>query len=191
MIDTHDDQNRSVLAVVGASVSAGVGADSTSEAWPYILGRILGRPVTVSAAPGAGYVNPGPEHLGPFSRLLQRLDLAATRPGHLIVQGGQNDIAYPKDEVRQAAARLVSTAKNASPSTAIALIPAFGGRQRHAGHRTNQEIIDGARAADPSALVLDPVTEKWSYETQADQLHPTQRGHQWIAQHVASILVGR
>ena len=63
---------RPLLAVVGASFSAGVGAGNREHAWPEDLARIMGWRLAVSADPGAGYVNPGAGHRGPFSRLAAR-----------------------------------------------------------------------------------------------------------------------
>ena len=51
---------RPLLAVVGASFSAGAGAGHPSDAWPEDLARIMHWRLIVSADPGAGYVNPGP-----------------------------------------------------------------------------------------------------------------------------------
>ena len=51
---------RPLLAVVGASFSAGVGAGHLSDAWPEDLARIMHWGLIVSADRGAGYVNPGP-----------------------------------------------------------------------------------------------------------------------------------
>ena len=86
---------RPLLAVVGASFSAGVGASHPDQAWPQDLARIMHWRLALSADPGAGDVNPGAGHRGPFAKLAGRLHLARTDPGTIIIQGGHDDIGRP------------------------------------------------------------------------------------------------
>jgi lysophospholipase L1-like esterase len=177
-----------VLAVVGASFSAGVGAHPPGQAWPADLGRILHWRVDVSADPGAGYTNPGAGHRGPFTTLAAGLDLASLRPAVLLIQGGHNDIGQPLPRISRTVRALLDQIRCQSPTTRIGIVTVFaaGNRPSPAAIRTNETIVAAARQADPQVMVFDPLTEHWQFPRVGDQLHPDAAGHQWIAARVAA-----
>jgi lysophospholipase L1-like esterase len=188
----HQSAGPPVLAVVGASFSAGVGAGTPSQAWPAELGRILRWPVHVSADPGAGYTRPGAGHRGPFNALTARLDLAALRPAVILVQGGHNDIGQPLPRISRAVRALLDQIRCETPATRIGIVTVFatGNRPATETFRTDQAIVTAARQADPKVMVFDPLAEHWQFPRTGDQLHPTSNGHQWIADRVAAGLRG-
>ena len=176
-----------VLAVVGASFSAGVGAGSPGRAWPADLGRILHWRVEVSADPGAGYISRGAGHPGPFSALAARLDLAALRPAVLLIQGGHNDVGQPLPRIDHTVRALLGQIRCQSPDTRIGIVTVFatGDRASPATIRTDRAIVTAAQQVDPQVMVFDPLTGHWQFPRVGDQLHPTPAGHRWIAARLA------
>ena len=178
---------RPLLAVVGASFSAGVGAGNRAHAWPEDLARIMGWRLAVSADPGAGYVNPGAGHRGPFSRLAARLPLARLDPGVVIIQGGHDDIGRPLPLIRSRVESLIRTIRRQDPHGRLAVLTVFPrGRPSPAAVATDQAIVAAARRADPAVLVFDPIASHWQFPRIGDHLHPTPAGHEWIARHLAA-----
>ena len=55
-------------------------------------------------------------------------------------------------------------------------------------YRTDRAIVAAARAADPNAIIMDPLTGKWNYQHADGRLHPTAAGDAWIAGKVGAIL---
>ena len=178
---------RPLLAVVGASFSAGVGAGNRAHAWPEDLARIMGWRLAVSADPGAGYVNPGAGHRGPFSQLAAHLHLARLDPGVVIIQGGHDDIGRPLPLIRSRVESLISTIRRQDPRGRLAVLTVFPrGRPDPAALATDQAIVAAARRADPAVLVFDPIASHWQFPRIGDHLHPAPAGHEWIARHLAA-----
>jgi acyl-CoA thioesterase-1 len=177
---------RPLLAVVGASFSAGVGAGHPDQAWPEDLARIMHWRLALSADPGAGYVNPGAGHRGPFAKLAGRLHLARTDPGTIIIQGGHDDIGRPLPLVRARVERLIASVHRACPRSRLAVLTVFPrGVPTPATRATDQAIVAAARQADPAIIVFDPITGHWQFPRIGDHLHPTPAGHEWIAHQLA------
>ena len=183
---------RPLLAVVGASFSAGVGAARPSDAWPQDLARMMGWRLQVSADPGAGYVNPGAGYRGPFSHLAARLHLARTHPQTIIIQGGHDDIGRPLPLIRQQVESLIATIRREAPRARLAILTVFprGGAPSGPAWATDQAIVAAARHADPAVVVFDPLAGHWHFPRIRDHLHPTAAGHRWIAERLAAGLRG-
>jgi acyl-CoA thioesterase I len=181
---------RPLLAVVGASFSAGVGAGSPRNAWPEVVARTVGWRLAVSADSGAGYVNPGLGHRGPFARLAANLDLRRLHPAVVIIQGGHDDIGEPPSLVSQRVIQLIHLVRTASPESRIDLITVFyaGNRPSAAAVAMDTTIVTAARQADPGITVFDPLTGHWQFPRSADHLHPSPAGHRWIADHLIPTL---
>jgi acyl-CoA thioesterase-1 len=179
-----------VLAVVGASFAAGVGAAGPHGGWPYLLGRAEGWRVVVSADPGAGFLNPGAHHLGPFSHLLGRLDLARLNPSMVIVQGGYNDVGRSPVAVTAQVASLFGSLRREAPHARLGLVSVFsvGAGPTRAAIAMDRTIVGAARAADRGILVFDPLGERWVFPRIRDGLHPSPAGHAWIAARLAQDL---
>ena len=187
MAAPHRPVTRPLLAVVGASVSAGVGAGRPDHAWPQDLARLMGWRLAVSADPGAGYVNPGAGHRGPFSRLAARLHLARLDPGLVIVQGGHDDIGRPLPLIRSRVESLIGVIRREDPRGRLAVLTVFPrGRPSLAALATDRAIVAAARRADPAVLVFDPIAGHWQFPRIGDHLHPTPAGHEWIARRLAA-----
>ena len=178
---------RPLLAVVGASFSAGVGASSPRRAWPEDLANILGWRLALAADPGAGYVNPGSGDRGPFSKLLARLHLAGRDPAIVIVQGGHDDIGWPTALVKSRVESLLRTIMAEAPDARIGILSVFGRAHRvtRRALATNRAIIDAARFVDPSVMIFDPLRAHWRFPRHRGHLHPTTAGDRWIAERLA------
>jgi acyl-CoA thioesterase I len=177
---------RPLLAVVGASFSAGVGAGHPDRAWPEDLARIMHWRLALSADPGAGYVNPGAGHRGPFARLAGPLHLARTDPAAIIIQGGHDDIGRPLPLIRARVESLIARVHRECPRSRLAVLTVFPrGVPTPATRATDQAIVAAARHADPAIIVFDPITSRWQFPRIGDHLHPTPAGHEWIANQLA------
>ena len=181
-----------VVAVVGASFSAGVGTRNPDQAWPADLGRLLHVRVAVSAVPGAGYLNPGAGDRGPFAALAARLNLAQLRPAAVLIQGGHNDIGRPAAALRRSVQSLITEIHCQTPGSLIGVVTVFpaAGGVSPAARRTDQAIVGAARSADPQVVVFDPIAQGWQFPRAGDHLHPTAAGHRWIAERIAAGLPG-
>ena len=181
---------RPLLAVVGASFSAGVGAGSPHDAWPEDLGRLVGWRVEVSADPGAGFVNRGTQDRGPFARLASRLDLTRAHPRAIIIQGGHDDIGRPLPVVGARVQSLVGEIHREAPRALLIVLGVFvrGHRPSTAAVSTNRTIVAAARRADPGVVVLQPLVGRWRFPRIGDHLHPTAAGDRWIARRLAVVL---
>ena len=178
--------SRPLLAVVGASFAAGVGAGQPDHAWPQDLARLMHWRLAVRADPGAGYVNPGAGHRGPFARLAAHLHLARLHPSTVIIQGGHDDIGCPLPLIRARVEGLVATIHREAPQARLAVLTVFPrGKPTPAAVATDQAIVTAARRADPAVEVFDPIASHWHFPRIGDHLHPTPAGHEWIAHHLA------
>ena len=179
-----------LLAVVGASVSAGVGAGHRHDAWPEDLGRLLGWRVAVEADPGAGYVDPGEGDRGPFSRLTSELELGRLHPRAIIIQGGHDDIGRPLPLIRDRVKSLFAEIHREAPHAVLVILSVFvrGNRPSTAAVATDRTIVSAARRADSRVVVVDPRVEHWHFPRIGDHLHPTAAGHRWIARKLAAVL---
>jgi lysophospholipase L1-like esterase len=179
------------MAIVGASYTAGVGPRNPELSWAVQLARAMRWNAVVYGVSGAGYVRAGAGGQGPVVRLLAAEGLAALDPALVIVQAGHDDAGVPpgieRDRVRQAIALIRAEV----PHALIALLTVFTGRSPSrpaALFQTDAAIIAGALAADPGAIIMDPLAGRWDYQHFNGGLHPTAAGDTWIAGKVARIL---
>jgi lysophospholipase L1-like esterase len=178
-----------VVAIAGASITAGVGADDPARSWAVLLARLLHWNAFVYGVPGAGYVHTGLGQKGPIAAEIAQIHLRALRPALVIVQAGHDDMSVPPGLERQRVEQTVAMIKAEAPQARIALITVFAGRSRPpALYLTDQAIVAGAIAADPQVIIMDPLASGWRFPHAADGLHPSPEGNAWIAAKVADIL---
>ncbi|WP_216903276.1 SGNH/GDSL hydrolase family protein [Nocardia alni] len=185
--DTLPQTSRPLLAVVGASISAGSGAKSPDQAYPALLATQLGWQSEVSAEPGAGYIARGKHRLGPMLHLLAKLQLTLHQPRMVIVQAGYNDIGEPPSQLADSVRAVIGEIQAQAPDAAIGVLTIFPkGRASPAAWATDTLIVDAARDADRHVYVFDPLASRWTFPTQSDREHPTAGGQRWIAERLAS-----
>ena len=177
------------VAIVGASFTAGVGAEDPAGAWAVLLARQLNWNAFVYGVPGAGYVHAGLGRKGPVSAEVTRVHLGALQPSLIIVQAGHDDMSVPPDQELIRVEQTVAMIRAQAPGAQIALVTVFAGRKhRPALYRIDQAIVAGAYAADPEVIIMDPLAEGWRFSRSRDDLHPSPQGNAWIAGKVAGIL---
>jgi len=182
------------LVVLGASFTAGVGAPAASGSWAVRLAELIEWPAVTVGVPGAGYTRPGLDHLGPLSRELSRVDLAAIHPSVVVIQAGHDDGRVPEPVEADRVAALVRRLRAEAPAARLALLTVFSRPGASsavvaAELRTDFAIVSAARAADPRVIVIDPLRGHWRFPRARDGLHPTALGHLLIARRVARALV--
>jgi len=179
------------MAVVGASYTAGVGPDKPALSWAADLARNLRWDAVIYGVSGAGYVQPGTYGAGPMARQLGAEQLPGLSPSLVIVQAGYDDVQVPPGLERQQVDRTIKLIRTEAPHAAIGLVTVFASTARPipAGfYHIDATIVAAARAADPNAIIMDPLAGQWTYQHAHHGLHPTVAGDAWIARKVASIL---
>ncbi len=180
------------VVIVGASITAGVGAGQSDRSWAALLARRLGWNAVVYGDPGAGYVRPGIHRRGPVAHELSEVNLRKLNPALVIVQAGHNDMGVPAALEQQRVKQVIAQIRAEAPDAGIGLITVFVGRlHRPAAYQTDRTIVAAAKAADPAVIIMDPLAGKWKFARIRDGLHPTAAGSQWIAGQVGQILEGR
>jgi len=178
-----------VLAILGASFTAGVGPGRAGQAWAVRLARNLHWDAVIDGVPGAGYVRAGVGRQGPVAAEISRVDLRALDPALVIVQAGHDDIGVPASVERRRVAQAVAMIRAQAPQARIALLTVFPGRTHlTAARRTDQAIVTAGTAADRQVIIMDPLTGDWNFTRVHAGLHPTAAGDAWIAARVAGIL---
>ena len=180
-----------VMAIVGASYTAGVGPDNPALSWAADLARDLRWDAVIDGVPGAGDVQTGTGGLGPMTRLLSAEQLNGLSPSLVIVQAGDDDGRVPAGLERQQVVRTIELIRAEAPHARIGLVTVFTSPARPIParfYRTDAAIVAAARAADPNAIIMDPLTGQWKYQHADGRLHPTAAGDAWIAEKVGAIL---
>ena len=181
------EQGPPLMAVVGASFTAGVGAERPEDGWAHLVAQQLGWRAEVDGVSGSGFLAPGADGLGPMDRQLDRLDLPGTRPSLVIIQSGHNDVGQADAQLVSSVEAAVHQVHDIDPAARVALMTVFttGQTPDPASAATDAVIVRSARAADPRVIILDPLAEAWHFPTIGDGLHPNEEGHRWIAQRAA------
>jgi lysophospholipase L1-like esterase len=180
-----------VMAIVGASFTAGVGPGNRALSWAADLARKLRWDAVIYGDAGAGYVQSGTYGAGPMTRLLGAEHLSGLSPALVIVQAGYDDVYVPADLERQQVSRTIALIRAEAPHAAIGLVTVFTSPAPTVParfYRTDSAIVAAARAADPNVIIMDPLTGRWQYQHAGGHLHPTAAGDAWIAGKVGAIL---
>jgi len=181
------------MAIVGASYTAGVGPGNPALSWAADLARNLRWDAVIDGVPGAGYVRTGTDGLGPMTQLLSAEQLPGLSPALVIVQAGYDDGRVPAGLERQQVLRTIELIRGEAPNARIGLLTVFTSPARPIParfYRVDAAIVAAARAADPDAIIMDPLTGQWKYQHADDGrgLHPTAAGDAWIAGTVGAML---
>ena len=179
-----------VAAIVGASYTAGVGPDNPVQSWAVQLAQELRWNAVVYGVSGAGYARGGPGGTRSMSSLLGAEDLGGLDPELVIVQAGHDDEGVPAAVEASRVRAVISQIHAAAPHARIALLTTFSATAAGtpALRATDQAIVAAAGAADPRAVIMDPLADRWRFGHANGGLHPTAAGDQWIARRVATIL---
>lgn len=179
-----------VVAIVGASFTAGVGPGNPVQSWAVQLAQELRWNAVVYGVPGAGYARGGRDGTRSMSSLLEAEDLGRLDPELVIVQAGHDDEGVPTAVEANRVSAVISQIHAAAPHARIALLTTFSATAAGtpALRATDQAIVAAAWAADPGAVIMDPLADRWQFGHAYGGLHPTAAGDRWIAHRVAVIL---
>ena len=178
-----------VVAILGASYTAGVGPDNATQSWATLLAQRLRWDAVIYGVPGAGYVRMGNGDRGPALRMLDHIGFRALDPSLVILQFGHDDIGLPVRIERQWIERTIGLIHQTDPGARIGLVTVFATRGHlAAAQRADRVIVAAARAADRAAIIMDPLNGHWVFPHARDGLHPTAAGDAWIARKAAGIL---
>jgi lysophospholipase L1-like esterase len=125
-----------------------------------------------------------------MSSLLEAEDLGRLNPELVIVQAGHDDEGVPAAVEASRVRAVISQIHAAAPHARIALLTTFAATAAGtpALRAIDQAIVAAAGAADPGAVIMDPLAGRWRFGHAHGGLHPTAAGDQWIARRVAAIL---
>jgi lysophospholipase L1-like esterase len=178
-----------VLAIVGASFTAGVGPGEPAGSWAVLLARLLHWDAVVNGVAGAGYVRAGAGRRGPVANEVAQVHLRGLSPSLVIVQAGHDDIGVPLRLERLRVTQAIALIRAQAPRARIALLTVFTGHSpRSAAYRTDHAIVTAGTAADRGVIVMDPLAAGWRFAHAGDGIHPSAAGSAWIARQVAGLL---
>ncbi len=172
-----------VLYVLGDSYATGF-THGEDNAYPEVIEDRTCWDVEVDGEDGTGYVNPGSSRAGQ-STYLERVPRAVTsHPRIVLIQGSDNDIRYPSDQITRAAERTYDSVRATLPD---ARLVAVGPVQVPAVPLSQLERVRDALVQATSAKgvqFIDPVALHWLSDPrlfEPDGAHPTLRGHRQLA----------
>lgn len=177
------------VLVVGDSYTDGSGEGGRGiYSWARIMETsVPNLAVTVSAAGGSGYINPGQT-----GRTFA--DLAASPSGGydlVVFFGSRNDRPGAAD-ISDAALSAFNSALAESPDASLLVIgpPWVDGQPPDYIQTASQEVEDAAAAV--GAAFVDPLDEGWFVGRPeligADGVHPTDAGHQYMAELISPVV---
>ena len=171
----------------GGSAEGGNGA----AGWPALVSNKLRWTYTLNAVGGSGFINAGTGQ--PFGARIAAV--LAGKPDVIVVEGGHNDVQMPPAVVLAASTKVLSALRAGDSHAKLLVIgPIWPNASAPAAARA---IDDGLRrqAAATGAVFLDPIQAGWFTGRYAaliggDKTHPTDQGHQYIADLVYPALLG-
>ncbi|MQA98636.1 MAG: SGNH/GDSL hydrolase family protein [Streptosporangiales bacterium] len=187
-----------VVMFLGDSYSVGVKPVTASTSYAAETARILRWQVIIGGEGGTGLVSPG-RHGNTFSLLFDEHLSWRPTPDMVIISGGHNDFPYPPSLVGMATRQLIQKVAARWPTVKIVLIgPIWGGDPIP----EMLPIRDAMQAVAQELRVpfVDPLAEQWFTGKKAkntgnasrfilkDGVHPTELGHRYMADRLASDL---
>ncbi|TAM88932.1 MAG: SGNH/GDSL hydrolase family protein [Jatrophihabitans sp.] len=181
------------ILFVGASYTAGLGANPATDGYAYLVGRYLHRPVSIDAVPGSGFVNPGPRDGGTFAERIARLP-ASLDPGLVVLQGGRNDAGCSRLRLWRAALQTVELARHRFRHARLAFLGPVPGRLPvHRSVREVEAVLQEV-ARDQNVIFIDAIAQGWITRQNVAGFagpvpdHPNNAGYAFIARRVADDL---
>jgi lysophospholipase L1-like esterase len=183
------------VVLIGDSYTAGSAeGGQRGRGWPALVARdLLNQHVLVSNVLGAegsaAYISASSEgHT--FGDIARRV---VGRDGELVVFfGGSNDVVVPPERVGPAALDAFTSAKAAAPAATLMVIgPVWPGSDPPAAFLNVRDAVRHQVQSIGGAFV-DPIAEGWLADTPeligADQFHPTDEGHKYLAARIAPLI---
>ncbi|AZG47162.1 SGNH/GDSL hydrolase family protein [Gordonia insulae] len=172
-----------VLYVLGDSYATGF-THGEDNAYPEVIEDRTCWDVEVDGEDGTGYVNSGSRKNGQ-STYPERVPRAASaHPRIVLIQGSDNDIRYPPEQITRAAERTYDEVRTALPDARLVAVgpvqvPAIPLPQLE----RVRDALERATAAK-DVQFIDPIALNWMSDPrlfESDGAHPTLRGHRHLA----------
>jgi lysophospholipase L1-like esterase len=172
---------------LGDSYTSGFnGSGIGARGWPHIIAAARGWTATNLAVPGTGFLNPGWTGQPVWTLLGRAID---RHPDIVVVAAGHNDFRYAASATATAADRVIRRIHRSLPDALIVVVGPIwqNGSPPASTMALRDHLRHVARAVD--ALFIDPLAEGWFAGSRhaligADGIHPTDRGHRFIAMRI-------
>jgi lysophospholipase L1-like esterase len=181
-------QRTPVLAFLGDSWTAGVGSTDHQGFAPRTAARLRWRSLNFGVG-GSGYTAPGAHH----SLFGQRVAaVVAAHPDVIVVQGSLNDASSTATAEASAAYRTLKSLYARAGGVPVIVLGAshVPGVPTRTIDRINGSV--GAAAARVALPFIDPAALNWTDPRDRgiwfDPLHPNDRGHQLVADHLSPLV---
>jgi lysophospholipase L1-like esterase len=190
------------LLLIGDSFAEGTGADAPTSGFPYLLVQQMGWTVTLDAQGGTGYLNKGPTEQ--FPDRTGYVDRSARHDGAevdvVMVTGGGNDLTPLRlgditlDDFRKAVETTFDNLRRGVPDARLIVVAPFWPTSSPPADVLDMRDVVREEATSRHLEFIDPLAGKWvtadneEQVTGPDGTHPTQFGHQMLADRLAAAL---
>jgi lysophospholipase L1-like esterase len=193
-VEATEDRRPERVAFLGDSYTGGSGEGGVgATGWPAIVSAAQGwsfdrNGPLFNAQGGTGYVQAGGEKQ-PYSG---RVDaVIAANPTTVIVAGGINDEGYSLEEISSAANDVFSRLRTGLPDANIIVVgPFYPSSPPSEKIQQVRDAVFEAALANGITNVIDPLPwlDSPGIEIGSDGIHPTDAGHQAIADQMNAAL---
>lgn len=188
----EESAEATVVAFLGDSYTAGIGASEADNRWTTLLAEAAGWSEQNFGAEGTGYVAApfiNNEQSVPYTARVEAI--IAENPEVVIVSGGRNDVGQDTAEVQAAASEIFTSLREALPDVTIIVIePWWDSTNEPFGFA---EVADAVRTAAQEAGVTYIETGEVLSDPSlisADGVNPNDDGYRAIADAISGALGG-
>jgi len=188
---SSEKENKPILvSFIGDSICAGADDKvSVYKRWPYLVSQNLQWYPINACVGGSGYLNAGADGKSSYLQVFEELRLKLKNPDIIIVEGGQNDIGNPVDNISSAACGLYAKIRKNFPKVDLIVMTPFYGLAEAPPVVSEVEIGISECSIKYKARLITGV-RKWLQDHPelliADKTHPNGKGHALIAKNFIS-----
>lgn len=179
------------LVTIGDSIMAGYGLDdSSTAAWPVLLGEQTGAPVTNDSCSGAGFIAVG-DCGTDYDGLIDQA--AAAKPGLVIIQSSDNDLGQDPTALATATTQTVDALHAAVPDARIVGLSTLWDQPGAIPDEVPQSSADLQQAVTAVGGTFVDLGQPIAGQDgllQSDSEHPTDLGQRALASDVLADLRG-
>jgi lysophospholipase L1-like esterase len=176
--------NPTLVTFIGDSICSGANDELTvDKRWPYLVSQEFEWFPINACVGGSGYLNAGPDGESTYMQVFEELSLKLKKPNIIIVEGGQNDLGEPVNEISKAACSLYSKIRKNFPKVdLIVMTPFYGLSEAPPAVSEVEEAIKVCSRKHEARLITG--VRKWLQDRPelliADKTHPNGKGHALI-----------
>jgi hypothetical protein len=180
---------------VGASYTAGLGAQPVTDGYAYDTARLLGWRAEIDGASGTSYLNPGHHGAGTYPSRISRVSLRVA-PAVIVIQSGRNDLGSPLTAIHQAVLSTLSLTTHRWPDARLVVLGAIPATVPVSPALIGLEGVLRSACATAGVTFIDPIAQNWitaSNERPNAGLvpaHPGNAGYAYLASRLAADLTG-